>query len=249
MAAVKPDKAVGAWTKGLELSKNNLSLQKKIREASQHVVKGSDQRKYLKYIEGNYRQIADLRGIAVVRGTFMKQKFKTQGGLYYLNPDRLLLAIGAPGPAVRVSVRGQKVTVEPDAVAQAWRGMDLERLSWLPSFLSGNLLNSLDDASVTTSEEGTLLHYRGAHEEAWVDTERGVLTRFVRDNSRGGRDDLSVKSYALVDGVWLPQEMRIENHQQGWRATLSFSRWRVNEPQTAHAYETLMSSSNNLSPK
>ena len=237
------DKALEAWNKALALSKNNPGLQKKIQEASQHIVPASDPRHYLQGAEGNFHQITNLQGTASVKGQWQKQAFKTKGGLYYLSPDRLLLAVGTPkNPELRVAVRKQKIVILPDEAAQFYRGFSFEHLTWLTNYFSGTLLDPLDVASVkvdTTTDNQ--IHFTGPSDEAWIDLSRGVLTRYVRTNPDGGQDTLTIKSYALIDGVWLPTELQINNPREGWKADLTFSSWRVNQPQTARTYETLMS--------
>jgi len=246
LGAQKPDKALGAWSKALALNPKNKSLQKKVDALSSRVVIDVHQHKFLKYIEGNFRQISDLRGLVKVDGRWKKARLKTQGGVYYLRPDRFLLAIGSPAATIaRVTVNGQKVRVQPEEISDQWGGFGLEGLTWLPVFFSGKLLASLEDPSVVIQQEKSLLHYKGASEEAWIDPSRGVLVSYSRENPQGGRDTLTVTSYDLVEGLWLPRDVRFENDQQGCQAHLSFSDWQINTPQTAQAFDTLTSTSPN----
>ena len=69
--------------------------------------------------EGNFRQISNLRSLVRVDGRWKKARLKTQGGVYYLRPDRFLLAIGTPlTPIARVTVNGTKVQVQPQEITE-----------------------------------------------------------------------------------------------------------------------------------
>lgn len=244
-----PYRALGAWSKSLAVNPKNRGLQKKVEDASKNALLISDQRKFLKYIEGNFRQISDLQGLVLVDGHWEKTKLKTQGGVYYLRPDRFLLAIGAPAaPVARVVVKGQKVQVEPEDVSSRFGGVELEGLTWLPDFFSGKLLAPLDTTSVVVENQKMLLHYKAAGDEAWIDPSKGVLVKRSRPNPQGGQDLLTVDRYDLVEGLWLPLEMHIQNDQQKWQAQLKFSDWQINQPRTAQIFDTLSASSQALPP-
>ena len=235
----KADRALSAWSKSLNLDPKNKALQKKVDDASQQAAAGANPRKYLKIIEGNFRQISDLHGLVRVEGNWKKARVKTQGGVYYLKPDRILLAVGAPpAPIARVSVKGQQVQIQPPLAGDQWGGIGLEGLTWLPMYFSGKLLMSLYESSVVT-QENKQLHYKKDSEEAWVDPSRGVLMSYTRQNPQGGNDVLTITAYDLVEGLWLPRDIRIANDKQGWQAKLHFSDWQINEPQTAHVFDTL----------
>src|SRR5262249_18349680 len=111
--------------------------------------------------------ISDLRGVVSVEGRWKKTRVKTQGGVYYLKPDRLLLAVGAPpAPIAKVSVKGQKVQIQPPEISDQWSGIGLDGLTWLPAFFSGKLLSALYESSVITQNDKAQLHYQGSNEEA-----------------------------------------------------------------------------------
>ena len=184
----KADRALSAWSKSLNLDPKNKALQKKVDDASQQVAAGPNPRRFLKLLEGIFRQISDLHGLVRVEGNWKKTRVKTQGGVYYLKPDRILLAVGvAPAPVARVSIKGQKVQIQPPQVGTQWGGIDLEGLTWLPMYFSGKLLRSLYESSVVTQEKKQL-HYKADSEEAWVDPGRGVLLNsYPRKNPREDR--------------------------------------------------------------
>lgn len=237
LADQKTDRALSAWAKSLNLNPKNKALQKKVDAASAQAAAGPNPRKFLKIIEGNFRQISDLRGVVQVDGHVNKSRVKTQGGVYYLKPDQILFAVGTPPePGTRVSIKGQQVQIQPPDHGGAWGSPDM--LTSLPMFFSGKLLASLYDSS-TVSQDKKELHYQSPDEEAWVDPSRGVLTRYTRQNPQGGRDILTIDTYDLVDGLWLPRDMHLENQQQGLEAVLHFSDWQINEPQTANVFDAL----------
>ncbi len=236
----KADRALQIWAKAFALDPKNKALKKKIENATTQIPAGPQQRKFLKYVEGNLRQISDLRGLAFLEGRWKKERVKTQGGVYYLRPDRFLLAVGAPAaPVARVAVRGQKVLVHPREMGDAWSRIGLDGLTWLTNFFSGKLITPLDSPDVVIDQQKTNLHYKGPSEEAWIDPGRGVLVGYSRDNPQGGRDRLTIDGYELVEGLWLPKTMRIENRELGWEATLRFSDWQINQPHTAQIFNSL----------
>lgn len=236
----KIERALQVWSKAYALDPDNKALKKKIDQATTQIPAGPQQRKFLKYVEGNFRQISDLRGLAFLEGHWNKDRVKTQGGVYYLRPDRFLLAVGAPAaPVARVAVRGQKVQVHPREMGDAWSRIGLDGLTWLTHFFSGKLITPLDTPDVVVDQQKSNLHYKAASEEAWIDPSRGVLVAYSRDNPQGGRDLLKVDGYELVEGLWLPKTLRIENRQLGWEATLRFSDWQINQPQTAQIFNSL----------
>jgi tetratricopeptide (TPR) repeat protein len=241
----KMERALSAWTKSIALNPNNKPLEKKIQDASRHAIAGTNQRRYLKSVQGNFHQISDLRGSVQVEGRWEKAKLKTQGGVYYLAPDRLMLAIGPSefagqtdkAPSARVSVKGQTVDLKPPEIGDPWKHLGQDSLSWLQNLFSGKLVSGLYDSSQITQNSKAQLHFQNAAEEAWVDPSRGVLLSYSRENSAGGRDHYVVDSYDLVEGLWLPRQVRMENSKQGWKAQMLFSNWQINEPHTAHVFE------------
>jgi tetratricopeptide (TPR) repeat protein len=236
----KPERALNAWSKALTLNPKNKSLQKKVEDASRHAVSDGNQKKYLKYVEGNFRQISDLRGSVQVEGRWNGTRVKTQGGVYYLRPDRILLAMGAPAaPQGRISVKGQKVDIQPATIGDPWSAIGSDGLSWLPDLFSGKLLAALYTSSQISQDSKARLHYETASEEAWVDPNRGVLLSYSRTNPKGGRDLYTIDTYDLVEGLWLPRDVRMENSAQGWKGHLLFSDWEINEPHTAHVFDNV----------
>jgi tetratricopeptide (TPR) repeat protein len=236
----KADRALVAWTKSLALNPKNKALKKKVQEASTRVVGGSQHNKLLKYIEGNFRQISDLRGLVQVDGKWKKSRVKTQGGVYYLRPDRVLVSIGnAATPIARVTVRGQHVQIEPEEMGTQWSHEGLEGLTWLPVFFSGKLLTTLSNPAVAVKNEHGHLHYSGSGEEAWLDAKTGLLERYRRANPEGGQDEMTIDEYELVEGLWLPIKMRIANKDRNWKADLNFSSWHINDSQTVSVFDSL----------
>ncbi len=193
---------------------------------------GSDGRKLLTNIEGNLRQIADMRSRVWVDARLKKQPFKLKGLLFYRRPDDLVVEV--PGlsnmPDIRLRVSGAGVTVEPADYAGALTPQAAGGLQVLPRFFSGALTSSFDHPNVDTKTEKQLVHYKSRTEEAWIDPVSGVLTRWVQSNPDGGRDEIDIDGYAQIDGLWLPSKMRLRNRQRGFEALVKFSDWVVNQP-------------------
>ena len=234
-------KAAEVWTKSLELDAKNDKVRQKLRDATSRVTPGSDQRKYLKYVEGNFRQVRDLRGAVRVKAHWKKQSVAVAGHLFYDRPDELLLRLDQPrgNPDVpRLEVRGQDVRVEPPEYQQGLQFIPPQPLRDLRVYFSAEILQPLDGADVQTSTTSQGLHFVSpGGEEAWIDTTRGVLTELRKPNAEGGQDVLRFDDYKMVDGIWLPSQLRVENRRQGWRARMSISEWAVNDAATAAMFK------------
>ena len=230
--------ALKAWNQSLAMDPKNTEVRKKAGEAAQRVIPGADRRKYLKYIEGNMRQIHDLHSLYVVQGRWRRAPLNSAGNFYYLRPDEVLMEAAGAGkePALQVYVKGSTVTINPPSMRDAAHGMPMEQLVLIPEFFSGDLTVALDSPTVRTDLSNDAVHYRSPSCEAWVDRLRGVLTRLSRANPVGGTDELEFNDYALVDGLWLPAKMRLRNRTLGWDARLSFSNWVVNDPDALKAF-------------
>ncbi|MFA5975769.1 MAG: tetratricopeptide repeat protein [Elusimicrobiota bacterium] len=230
--------ALKAWNQALGLDPKNKAIRKKAKEARSRVLPGSDQRKYLNYIEGNLRQMADVRGRVWVLGKWHHQPLRAEGALYYQRPDRMIIDVGAAGqaPSARFRVQGSTVVVEPPSAAENLNGMPLQGLLCLPEFLSGKLTEPFDDQRVQVESSKSRIHYHIGQQEAWVDPERGVLTGFRRPNPQGGRDEIDVSEYDFVDGLWLPREIRLRNRVLKWDARLTFSGWVPNDPENGKPF-------------
>lgn len=232
LAMHRPDRALEAWNKALAMDPKNEAIRKKAADAASHVMPGTDQRKYLKYFEGNMRQISTLSGRVVVRARWQKHPVQAQGNLAYVRPDHLTFTLMQPGkpptPAAELRIQGDHVQVDPPAMAQGISTLSLQSLAELPKFFSGDITQSLDSPDVTTTADSDTIHYTADHQEAWMGTRRGMLKRYAGDDPQGGRDEIEVKSYSLVEGLWLPDEMRLRNRAQGWDARVRFSEWTIN---------------------
>lgn len=223
--------AVKAWNQSLSLDPKNEAVKKKVTDASSRVIKGSDSRKYLKFMEGNFRQLIDLRGLVTVDAQWKKRPIRTGGRFLYSRPDQLVVTLGAKESkeAPRVIVAKNAVRVEPAEWAKQAGPLPLDQLAAIPQFLSGALMAPLDSEDVRAETKEGAVHYSTASQEAWVEVSRGLLTRLSRVNPAGGRDELDVSSYQMIDGLWLPEKMRFRNKARGWDARLVFSDWVVNQ--------------------
>lgn len=232
------EQALDAWKQALALDPKNEAFRKKVEEAQSHVLPGTDQRTYLKRLEGNLRQLADLRGRVRIQVKWNHQPVDAEGSFYYSRPDQMIIDVGPAGrtPDTRFRVQGATVAVEPEAAAESLAGWPLKELLCLPEFLSGRLTASMEGQRVEAPPDKTYVRYKSGQQEAWVDRDRGVLTRFSRPSPRGGRDEMEVKDYDLVEGLWLPREIRLRNRSAGWNASLTFSGWVVNDPQNQRPF-------------
>jgi tetratricopeptide (TPR) repeat protein len=229
-AAAEYDKAAESWTKSLALDSKNADVKNKLHEVSSHVLPTTRQRKYLKYIEGNMRQIFSLRSHAVVEARWKKHPLQAEGQFIYYKPDQAVFTLNAPTtPPPQVSVRGNDVRVQPDSFSEKAKALPLSSLTVLPQFFSGALTAPIDDAAVEVSSGAQGIHYVSAkRQQAWVDPQRHVLTRFEQANPKGGEDVIEFEAYALVEGLWLPGRVRLKNDSQKWAAQFSFTEWEIN---------------------
>jgi tetratricopeptide (TPR) repeat protein len=215
-AEAHPEAAVQAWSKAISLDPKNVSAQKKLREGAREILADSGARKYLKYLEGNFRQAQNLAGGISIQARWSKRPLQAEGRLYYLQPDRMVLDV--PGSdkhaAVRMVLEGKSVRMEPPQ-PKGLNGMAFIGLSSLSQYLAGQLTDSL---------------------EAKLDSRKGMQTRFTRENPSGGRDEIDVVSFDLVEGLWLPAEIRFRNATLGWNALLKFSEWTVNSPDNSKPF-------------
>lgn len=234
LADGKIAKAVDAWRNALRLEPNSPVIEKKLRDAASLVGPGLDTRKLLKRVEGNLRQISDLRSRLSVDAKLKKQPIKLKGLFFYRSPDDLVMHM--PGhsnfPDIRLRIRGQEVRIEPAEYAQSIAPQALDGLQSLPGLFSGTLVLPLDQADVKIQMDKELVRYRGGGaDEAWIDPTRGVFTRVIRKNPHGGKDEIDFDEYLLIEGLWLPTRVRVRNKVKGLDARMRFSDWVVNNPE------------------
>jgi tetratricopeptide (TPR) repeat protein len=232
MALHQPERALEVWNKALALSPKNEVIQKKAADAASHVTPGSDQRKYLKYFEGNMRQVSNLGAQVTVQARYQKHPVKALGKLIYVRPDHvtfvLLPSVHASTPMAEVEIQNEHIQINPPVMAKGLNTLSLQSLATLPKFFSGTLLQMLDSPDVKTVIDSTTVHYVSATQEAWINTANGALTHFVGPDAQGGRDEIDASAYTQVDGIWLPMDMHLRNRVQGWNARVHFSEWVVN---------------------
>jgi len=226
-------KAIDAWKRALALEPTNENITRKLREAATRQVPALDTRKLLKQVEGNLRQIADLRSRMWVNAKFKKQPVEIKGLFFYRQPDDVMMFM--PGssnvPDIRLRVSAQEVRIEPSEYAHGLAPQAVDSLQSLPGLFSSALTGPLDKNETKTDIEKDLVRYRVNSDEAWVDPARGVFTRVVRKNPRGGRDEIDFDGYQQVDGLWLPTRLRLRNRARGFDASVKFSDWVVNNPE------------------
>lgn len=232
--------ALKAWNQSLALDPKSDAVKKKAADAVGHVMKGTDQRKILKYIEGNARQINNFRATVTVDARWQRHPLDATGTLYYLRPNQMVLDVDArqaQGPRLIISTTS--VRVEPPSMATELDALPLEELVILPRLISGDLLSPFDSSDVRTETKGKMIHYVVGAQQAWIDLQRGVLTRLTQAHAAGGQDEIEIQNYDLVEGVWLPSKMRLRNKKRGWEAQLTFSGWALNQKSTVKVFDSL----------
>jgi tetratricopeptide (TPR) repeat protein len=229
--------ASDAWSKAAALDPQNTSVKRKLNDSASRMIAAADPKKSLKKAEGNLRQTSDLHSVVRVSGTWKYHPLEVGAHFSYQRPDEIALAVdtpaGAQGPSVRVNAANE-VQVAPAAYAERVKGLPLGTLGMLPRFFSGALTASFDQPEVQISTSAAGIHYvNAAHDEAWIDPQRGVVTRYQQQNPNGGRDDFQITAYQFVEGLWLPETIRVRNDAQRWGADLHFSHWAINESTAA----------------
>ena len=108
LADKHPEAALQAWSKALSMDPKNETVRKKLVQESDAFFKSSDAKKYLKYMEGNFKQAKNLGSDVSFEGHLGKRGLASKGKLYYEQPDHILFAVPA-GPkmgAVQFSLHG-----------------------------------------------------------------------------------------------------------------------------------------------
>ncbi len=225
--------ALSAWTRARALSVKDKTLDAKIADAASRVIAGSGQRKFLKYMQGNARQILNARATLRASGRWQKQSVKMLGRMVFERPDAVDVSIDGPSGEVLATVRisADRVRIDPAEAVSAWAGFSLDGLTVLPRYFSGSLFDVFDSSNVKTDSQNGLTHYAAPDQEMWVDFHRGVLTRYTRTNLQGGVDDVTILEQSLEDGLWMPRKMKLKNKELGWKAELNFLDWKVNTVQ------------------
>jgi tetratricopeptide (TPR) repeat protein len=227
------EKATEAWTRALALDPGNAAIRKRRDDASSHLRSGTDQRRTLKRIEGNFRQVMNLRGGLLVNGRWKKKPVKVRGRLYFLRPGHLIVELNGLGaaPVARIDLEEGHVRIDPPEYSDLLPGLSAESLGLLTALFSGDLIASFDHPDVqmqTLSKQIQFSATDGAR--LLVNLEQGLLSEVYRPNQSGGTDVLSISEYALEDGLWLPKRIQWKNSSQAWNATLIFSNWLLNDP-------------------
>ena len=98
-----------------------------------------------------------------------------------------------------------------------------ESLADIHRYFSGELAKDFEGAKTTIEKKA--IRYEHNNRRAWVDSERGVLTRYERPSIAGGKDEIEILKYVFEEGLWLPAEMRLRNRDSGWEVRLQFQKW------------------------
>ncbi len=210
LADKHPEAALQAWSKALSMDPKNEAVRKKLLQQGEAFLKSPDAKKYLKYLEGNLKQIKNLRSDVSFEGHLGKRGLVAAGKFYYEEPDHALFDVPASTKiaAVQFSLHGDARVAKPASTNPLLSQMAFGGLQAVSQFLSGSLTDVL---------------------QVSINPETGVVSRFSRPNPSGGKDNIDVMSYNFIDGLWVPTEMRVQNATTGWEAKIIFSNGVVNE--------------------
>ena len=210
LADKHPEVALQAWSKALFMDPKNDVIRKKIQEQGNAYLKTPESKTYLKYMEGNLKQIQNLSGTVIFEGRLGKHVLHADGRLTYAQPNRAFLDVPATAKTARMTFTIQKGEHRADPangnpmVSQ----MAFDGLEAIAQFLSGRLTDSL---------------------KVSIDSKTGVVAQFSRPNPSGGNDVIECVAYDFVDGLWVPSVLRLHNSTTGWEGNLQMSEWRLNE--------------------
>lgn len=216
LADHRPEEAIQAWSKALSMDPKNEVTRQKLLTEGQRFLGSVEGARYLKYLEGNFKQVQALRGGLAFEGQLNKRALHAQGRLFYQQPDRVRLDIPASGKSTAISfvLNGKTRRMDPDVTNPALSQLAFEGMSTVAQLLSGSLTSGLRPT---------------------INTQTGVQAYFERPNPSGGQDKFTLLSFDFVEGLWLPSEIHVKNSTTGWQAQLTFSDWEVNGPEKAAA--------------
>ena len=228
MAIGNPAEAVRAWQEGLLLSPNDKELLKRLGEEGRptHVVPLSAPRTLLKRVEGNFRQLGALSGLAGVSVRAGGRTFSGQGLFYYSRPNLFRLEVLGPFLAPQaVLIYDGKAHWTP---AMNTTGDEGPWLGLWASILSGDFFKGFDDTTVQVRQEGTRLVYSSPGGELRLNAQEKSVEEAKILTGEGNTVVLKFRSPREEEGLMLPRVVEGESQEGGFRFTLQFSRLSVN---------------------
>lgn len=220
--------AVRAWQEGLLLSPNDRELLKRLGEEDRptRVLPLSAPRTLLKRVEGNYRQVTALSGLAAVRVRAGGNSLAGQGLFYYRRPDLFRLEVLGPFFIPQaVLVYNGEAHWTPGVSTSGDEG------SWLAlwaNVLSGDFFKRFDDPSVQVRQEGTTLVYVSKTAELRLDARAKSLVEAKISTGTGEPVLLKFSSPHEEEGLMMPLSVEGESPRGGFSFKLEFSRLSIN---------------------
>jgi tetratricopeptide (TPR) repeat protein len=220
--------AVRAWQEGLLLSPNDRDLLLRLGEEGRpsQVVPLSAPRTLLKRVEGNYRQVSSLSGLASVRVRAGENSLSGQGLFYYTRPDLFRLEVLGPFMVPQaVLVYNGEAHWTP---AISTPGDEGPWMALWGEVLSGNFFKRFDDPSVHVQQEGTTLLYLSKGGKLRLDAQKKSVVEAEIVAGEGDTVILKFSSPREEEGLVLPRVIEGETARGGFRFTLTFSRLSIN---------------------
>lgn len=220
--------AVRAWQEGLLLSPNDRHLLKRldVEDRPTHVLPVSAPRTLLKRVEGNYRQVTALSGLATVNVRTGGKDLSGQGLFYYRKPDLFRLEVLGPfmiPQAVLVYNGGAHWTP-----AVPTSGEEGPWLALWANVLSGEFFKRFDDPTVQVRQEGTELVYLSKTAELRLDAQKKSLVEAKILTEKGDTVLLKFHIPYEEEGLILPRSIEGESQRGDFSFTLKFSRLSIN---------------------
>lgn len=221
--------AVRAWQEGLLLDPRQPDLLKRLGEEGgpTRVVPLSAPRTLLKRVEGNFRQLDSLSGVAAVSVRMDGRAVSGHGLFYYSRPGVFRLEVLGPffAPQAVLVYDGKAAHWVPAGLGSGQEG------PWLALWaevLSGAFFEKFDDPAVSVRQEGTTVVYTGPAGELRLDArEKSMIEARI---SPPGSAPLLLKfrGHREEEGLILPGVVEGESEADGFGFTLRFSRLAVN---------------------
>jgi tetratricopeptide (TPR) repeat protein len=211
----------------------NETVHQRLNQLAAQVLPALEPRKLLKYAEGNFRQMSHLSSDVALELRWIGKAVPGKGRFYYMRADQAALdlqSLGKEGP-VRFRLQGTTLRVEPAAQAARFGGMSAENLKDILNYFSGAIPAMFDDPAVQVDRSGSVFHFKRGKGELWMDGRRGTITR-LRAPAKDGFNEIEVTKDAFVEGLWLPEQLKLRNTSSGWNALLTFSGWAINNGTT-----------------
>lgn len=228
MVLGRGSEAVRAWQEGILLSPNDNDLLRRLGEEGRpaHVDPVSAPRTLLKRVEGNYRQLTTLSGLASVHVRADGRALSGQGLFYYTRPALFRLEVLGPFLAPQaVLIYDGKPHWTP---AVSTSGEEGPWMALWAEVLSGDFFKRFDDPSVQVRQEGTRLVYLSAGGELRLNAREKSLEEAKILSADGSSVSLRFRSPHEEAGILLPRVIEGESPRDGFRFSLQFSRFSVN---------------------